>query len=98
MVTVVPEGMENVPLPLMMPPLQIMALEVTARFAVPLSVPAVMVSAGIDCVLALLIESVPPLMMSDAVMVPAMLFAPAALCSVPAPLMVDEASNAAAVV
>ena len=97
-VTVVPDGIENVPLPPMVPPLHVIAGEVTARFAVPLSVPPVIVRTGIDCVEALLIESVPPLTVSDDVIVPAMLFVPAPLFSVPAPLMVVDASNAAAVV
>src|ERR1051326_4662570 len=98
MVTVVPEGMENVPLPLIVPPLHVIAAPVTARFAVPPSAPPVIVRDGIDCVLALLIDIVPPLTASGAVIVPAILFVPAPLCSVPEPLMVVEAPNAAVVV
>jgi hypothetical protein len=60
---------------------------------VPLSVPPDIVRIGIDCAAALLSVSVPPAMVSFEVSVPAKVLVPACTCSVPAPEMVEAASN-----
>src|ERR1043165_2100898 len=92
-VTVVPLGMVNWPLPLRVPPLQLLAAPVRVRGAVPLRVPPCRVSVGLDCVEALLIVKVPPATVRFAEMVPATVLVPLLICMVPAPLNVDAASK-----
>src|SRR5437763_4932709 len=92
-VMTVPLGMESVPLPPMVPPLQVMAALVRLTFAVPLSVPPCMVRVGMLNVLALLSVSVPLLMTIDVETLPATVVVPALVLRVPAPVIDDAASS-----
>ena len=66
------------------------------RRVVPLSVPPLNVSVGIDCADALLMERVPPESESGVLIVPLTVFVPDCHCVVPAPLIVDAASKVCA--
>src|SRR5437868_9955590 len=92
-VMTVPLGMESVPLPPMVPPLQVMAALVRLMFAVPLSVPPCMVRVGMKSVPSRLGVCVPQLMRIDGVTLPATVFVPLETSSVPEPLMLEAASK-----
>src|SRR5947209_18215780 len=97
-VMTVPLGMDSVPVPPMVPPLQVMAALVRLMFAVPLSVPPCMVRVGVVSVLALLGGRVAPMMKIDVETAPAAVDVPDWTFSVPAPVMEEAASNEPVVV
>src|SRR5204863_8189904 len=84
--------MENVPLPPSVPPLQLIDEPVTVIGALPLSVPPVNVSVGIDCPDALLMERVPPETAIGVLIVPLMVFAADCRCVVAAAMEEGAAS------
>src|SRR5437667_11323345 len=92
---VVAPGMESVPLPPMVPPLQVIAVEVRLMFAVPLRVPPFIVSVGTLRVPALLSVRVPPDMVIEVERLLLTVLVPALHCSVPAPLVTEEAWDVA---
>src|SRR5476651_1440538 len=92
-VTVTPAAIVNEPLPLIVPAFHADAPP-TVTAALPFNVPPlVIVSAGSVCAALLLIVNVPDVIRTGAVTVPRMTLVPPCVCRVPAPLIVDAASN-----
>src|SRR6266851_5175635 len=90
---VVVAGIDSVPLPPIVPPLQVMAAPVRLIAAEPFSVPPYMARVGIVCVAALFTVKVPPETPRGVDMVPETVLVPDCHWTVPAPEMVDAASN-----
>src|SRR4051794_18196728 len=90
---VVPAGMGSAPLPPIVPPVHVIAEPGRVIGAGPASGPPFIVSTGIDCAEALLMARVPPDTRIDVEIGPATVFVPDWDWIVPAPLMVEAASN-----